>query len=86
MDEAPDLPAVFDGRGTWEGEPSSYVELSCADGRALRLLWHAVESPTGTMYLQFIAGDPDAPKYFGEFSKADDQDASDMRATTNPAC
>ncbi|GAA1058233.1 hypothetical protein GCM10017608_06350 [Agromyces luteolus] len=86
MDETPDLPAVLDGHGTWEGERFGSVELSCADGRDLRLLWHAVESPTGTMYLQFIAGDPDAPEYFGEFSKVDDQNAPDMQATTKPAC
>jgi len=86
MDEIPDLPAVLDGHGTWEGEPSGYVELSCADGRALRLLWQAVESPTGTKYLQFVAGDPDAPEYFGEFRKVDDQDSTDMRATTKSAC
>ncbi|MGR2752142.1 hypothetical protein [Agromyces arachidis] len=81
----PGLPEVLSGEGVWD-VPSEELELTCADGRTLRLWWQTVESPTGAMYLQVIAGDPDAPDYFGEFSRVDERDAPSPARSSGPAC
>jgi hypothetical protein len=86
MDEVPDLPAVLSGEGLWEAAPFEEVEFTCSDGQTLRLLWQTVESPTGAMYLQFIAGDPDTPRYFGEFSRVESSDVPNLDPASKLAC
>ncbi|TYL53314.1 hypothetical protein [Agromyces mariniharenae] len=86
MDDAPDLPASLSGEGTWRPSPFEEVVLTCANGQTLNLQWQTVESPGGSLYLQFIAGDPDSPKYYGEFSRVDPAPTANREPSSKFAC
>jgi hypothetical protein len=86
LDDAPELPATFSGDAVWEPPPSERLLLTCENGETFSLLWQAVESPTGVLYLEFIAGDPDSPRYFGEFRRIDTDDVPMSGPTSELAC
>ncbi|MEI5583959.1 MULTISPECIES: hypothetical protein [unclassified Agromyces] len=86
LDDAPDLPETFTGEAAWVPPPSPRVVLTCEDGESISLQWQTVESPTGAMYLEFIAGDPDSPRYFGEFTRTDPDEAHASVRSSEPAC
>lgn len=80
------LPPVLSGGGTWEAGSSPSVALTCASGRTITLRSMAMESPAGSMYLQFLVGDPDAPTYFEEFSRADSDGGRDTQTGSRANC
>ncbi|MGR0218629.1 hypothetical protein [Agromyces sp. ZXT2-6] len=86
LEDAPDLPETFTGGAVWEPPPFEQVVLSCEGGESFSLQWQTVESPTGTIYLEFIAGDPDSPEYFGEFRRVDTDEAPTSGSTSETAC
>jgi hypothetical protein len=80
------LPPMLSGEGTWEVGSNVRVALTCANGQTVTLLSDAVQSSTGEVYLQFMAGDPDAPTFFREFSRIDSDTVPDPEPGSGLAC
>ncbi|MEF3405133.1 hypothetical protein [Agromyces sp. CCNWLW203] len=80
------LPPLLSGEGTWDVSSHIRVKLTCDSGQPITLLADAVEGATGSTYLQFMAGDPDAPTYFREFSRVDSSSGAHREEVTEPSC
>ncbi|MGW9632032.1 hypothetical protein ACWGST_15140 [Agromyces sp. NPDC055520] len=80
------LPPLLSGEGTWDASSNIRVEFTCDSGQPITLLADAVESATGSTYLQFMAGDPDAPTYFREFSQVDSSFGPHREDVPEPSC
>ncbi|MET4158148.1 hypothetical protein [Agromyces sp. PvR057] len=81
-----DLPARFSGEGTWDATSDLSIKIVCESGETITLLGEAVQSSTGTLYLRFMAGDPDAFTYDREFSRIDSGSTSETDLSSDPAC
>ena len=80
------LPPELSGAGTWRVGSNLSVQLTCGGGQTVTLVGEAVQSSMGTIYLQFMAGDPDAPTYFREFSRVDSASVRENGANAGVAC
>ena len=72
--------------GTWEGWGNAKITLTCENGRTLTMLSAAVEDAAGSIYLQFMVGDPDGPSFFQEFHRAESVTVPLPRAGADPIC
>jgi hypothetical protein len=80
------LPPLLSGEGIWDASSNIRVELTCESGQPITLIAYAVQSATGSTYLQFMAGDPDAPTYFREFSRVDFNSGPHREEAPEPSC